>query len=261
MRAEVADISPARGFIAEHAHYMDDAGFWEAHAARLGGPVIDLGAAAGRTAIPIALLGIDVIAVDSDPEMLAVIRERAGGTPAAARITLVEASMEGAALPTGAALVIVPMNTLQVLLDPDDRAQCFAHVAASLRPHGEFIFDLAVPDLDAIEWALGDTISTGRSRDPASGDVLVHTAVFDSLDRATHTLDFRVIVERAGTAGSTQRVERRHLVHLYTHDEVQALVQSAGLTVLAVHSGFSGERFTDSSERQVWRCAHPGPTA
>ncbi len=258
MRADVADISPARGFIAEHAHYMDDAGFWEAHAARLGGPVIDLGAAAGRTAIPIALLGIDVVAVDSDPEMLEVIRERAEGTPAASRVTLVEAPMQDAALPGDAALVIVPMNTLQVLLGPDDRARCFAHVAESLRPGGEFIFDLAVPDLDAIEWALGDTIPTDRSRDPASGDVLVHTAVFDSLDRSTHTLDFRVIVERAGAAGSAQRVERRHLVHLYTSDEVQTLVRSAGLTVLAVHSGFRGEPFADSSERQVWRCANPG---
>ena len=169
--------------------------------------------------------------------------------------------MQDAALPVGAALVIVPMNTLQVLVDPVDRALCFAHVAASLRRGGEFIFDLAVPDLDAIEWAIGDTISTGRSRDPASGDVLVHTAVFDSLDRTSHTLDFRVIVERADAAGSTQRVERRHLVHLYTYDEVQALVASAGLTVLAVHSGFRGERFTDSSERQVWRCACQGPTA
>jgi hypothetical protein len=89
----------------------------------------------------------------------------------------------------------------------------------------------------------------------------VHTAVFDSLDRTSHTLDFRVIVERASAAGSTQRVERRHLVHQYTYDEVQALVASAGLTVLAVHSGFRGERFTDSSERQVWRCACQGPTA
>ena len=261
MRADVADISPARGFIAEHAHYMDDAGFWEAHAARLGGPVIDLGAAAGRTAIPLALLGIDVVAVDSDPEMLEVLQERAEGTPAAARITLVESLMQDAALPAGAALVIVPMNTLQVLIDPVDRAQCFAHVAASLRPGGEFIFDLAVPDLDAIEWAIGDTISTGRSRDPATGDVLVHTAVFDSLDRTSHTLDFRVIVERADAAGSTHSVERRHLVHLYTYDEVQALVASAGLTVLAVHSGFRSERFTASSERQVWRCAHQGAPA
>ena len=54
MRADVADISPARGFIAEHAHYMDDAGFWEAHAARLGGPVIDLGAAASE---PVMMTG------------------------------------------------------------------------------------------------------------------------------------------------------------------------------------------------------------
>ena len=44
-------ISPARGFLAEHAHYDEDAGFWEDHADRPGGPVVDLGTAAGRIAV------------------------------------------------------------------------------------------------------------------------------------------------------------------------------------------------------------------
>ena len=47
-------ITPARGFMAEHDHYHDDDGFWEAHADRLGGPVCDVGAAAGRISLRVA---------------------------------------------------------------------------------------------------------------------------------------------------------------------------------------------------------------
>ena len=72
-------ISPARGFMAEHAHYDDDAGFWERHADRLGGPVCDEGAAAGRVSLRLASRGHEVWAVDTDPEMLEVLVERAAG--------------------------------------------------------------------------------------------------------------------------------------------------------------------------------------
>ena len=97
-------LSPARGFIAEHAHYVDDAGYWEAQAARLGGPVVDLGCAAGRIAVPLAAAGHDVVAVDADPEMLAVLMERAAEAGVADRIHPVAAPMQHAPLPAGVPL-------------------------------------------------------------------------------------------------------------------------------------------------------------
>lgn len=255
---DVVTISPARGFAAEHAHYRDDAGFWVGHAERLGGPVLDLGAAAGRVAIEIAAAGVPVIALDADPEMLQVLRERADAAGVTTRITLTAGRMEECDLPSDLPLVIVPMNTLQVLVDADDRARTFAHVAQALRPGGEFIFDLSVPDLDDIADRLGEVIPTGTHLDADSGAMLVHTAVYDAIDPHTRTLDFRVIVDRTLPDGTPVHDERTHHVHLYTPDEVRALALNAGLEIVALDGGFAGERFDPHhSERQVWRCRRP----
>ena len=259
---EAVSISPARGFVAEHAHYRDDAGFWESHAVRLGGPVIDLGAAVGRTAIPIAALGIPVVAVDADPDMLAVLHERALHAGVAGHVTTLEGHMGACALPGDATLAIVPMNTLQVLVDADARRRAFADIAQALRPGGEFIFDLSVPDLDDIGERLGHIIPTGEHTDEDSGAFLAHTAVYDAIDVDTRTLDFRVIIDRTFPDGTRGHDERHHHVHLYTPDEVQELVTGAGLEVVAVDAGFRGEPFDPQhSERQVWRCRRPGAHA
>lgn len=259
MTSEMVTTTPARGFIQEHAHYLDDAGFWERHAARLGGPVLDLGCAAGRIAVPIASRGVQVIAVDDDPEMLDVLAGRATEAGCAGRITPVVADMAAFMPPPDLALVIVPMNTLQVLLAPDERASVFGRVAAALRPGGEFIFDLSVPDFDDITARLGEVIPTGTYRDSATGAVLTHTAVYDALDLPSRTLDFRVIIDRDLPDGTRTHDERPHRVHLYDPDEVRSLLTRAGLEVRALHAGFHGEPFdAAASERQVWRCARPG---
>ena len=258
---DVLHTSPARGFVAEHAHYGDDAGFWEAHATRLGGPVLDLGAAAGRVAIAIAGLGIPVVAVDADPEMLDVLSERAEQAGVAALIETVVGRMGACALPGDTALAIVPMNTLQVLVGADDRAATFRSVAACLRPGGEFIFDLSVPDIDDISARLGEIIPTGQYVDPATGVRLAHTAVYDAIDASHRTLDFRVVVDRTFPDGTTAHDERLHHVHLYEPDEVHTLVTDAGLEVLTLHAGFHSEPFDAvRSERQVWRCRAPEAT-
>lgn len=258
MTSETATISPARGFIEEHAHYLDDAGFWERHAVRLGGPVLDLGCASGRITVPIARRGVPVIAVDEDPEMIAVLETRATEAGCAGLVTTTVADMAAFVPPPDLALVIVPMNTLQVLLVPDDRQAVFNAVAGALRPGGEFIFDLSVPDFDDITARLGEVIATGRHRDPASGTALTHTAVYDALDLPTRTLDFRVIIDRRLPDGTRMHDERPHRVHLYDPAEVQALVAGAGLAVRSVHAGFHAEPFdAAASERQVWRCTRP----
>lgn len=242
-------ISPARGFVAEHAHYLDDAGFWQAQAARLGGPVVDLGCAAGRVAVPLAAAGHDVIAVDADPEMLAVLGERASQAGVASRIQLVAAPMQHAPLPPGVPLVICPMNTLQVLLEPDDRRAVFGAVSRALAPGGEFIFDLSVPDFDDIAAHIGVPLPMGTSIDPDTGDALVHTAEYRSVDPDTGTAEFTITVERPARTD-----HRHHRVHLYAPDEVPALAREAGLAAGSVHAGFAGEDFDPvESERQVWR--------
>lgn len=250
-----SDITPARGFIAEHAHYDDDLGFWEAHADRLGGPVCDLGAAAGRVTVRVAAHGHEVWAVDTDPEMLEVLMERAAAEGVAALVHPVVGSMTDPLPVHDAGLVAVPMNSLQLLLDPSDRLACLAHASRGLRAGGEMIFDLAMPHLEVTADLRGCVLDTGHSIDAENGDLLLHTATFDEVDTATGDVALRLMIERIRPDGSRATVERGHRLHLYDPDEIPPLAQAAGLRVVGVHGGFRDEPLSADSERHVWRLA------
>lgn len=106
--------------------YDADLGLWLALAEREGGPVLDVGAGTGRVALPLAAAGHDVTALDLEPALLAEIRAR---DP---RVRTVEADARAFDL-TGFGLVLVPMQTLQLL---DDRPGFFACARRALRPGG-----------------------------------------------------------------------------------------------------------------------------
>jgi SAM-dependent methyltransferase len=250
-------ISPARGFLAEHAHYDEDAGFWEAHADRLGGPVADLGAAAGRVAVRVALRGHEVWAVDTDPEMLEIVSRRASDAGVAPLVHPVRSSMVDAPLPAGAGLVMVPMNTLQLLRSRDEQVACLSNAASALRPGGEMVFDLAVPYFSAIRDLVGTILDTGHSMDEATGDLLLHTATFDAVDPGPGEVRLRIMVDRIHPDGGRTVVERPHHLHLYEPDEIPPIAERAGLEVIAVHGGFHGEPLDADSERHVWRLRRP----
>lgn len=242
-------------FAAEHAHYDDDIAFWRRHAARLGGPVLDLGCATGRVAIPLARDGHEVWALDRSPAMLDELRRRLAGEGAdvAARVHPVQGDLARFALGRRFALVVVAMNTLQVLTDPGDRRAAFRSVHDHLAPGGELIFDVALPDVEEIEHTMGRERPGGAHRDAATGEVLTHSAWYDSWDPDTHTLAFTLRIRTRNGDGPGWEALRRHRVHLFTPDELADLLEGAGLRHLEASGGFDGRPLRDGGERQVHR--------
>jgi SAM-dependent methyltransferase len=248
----------ARRFMAEHGHYTEDLAFWTAAADRLGSPVLDLGAAAGRVALALARAGHRVVAVDRSPAMLAELRRRRDAEPAAVRGRVAAERADLATLDLGRRfpLVVVAMNTLQVLVEPDDRARALRAIARHVAPGGELLFDVALPDPGEIVASMGVERGDARHRDPESGAELVHTAWYDSWDPATSTLEFTLrIRERAG--GRESEVLRRHRVHLYAPEELEGLLAGTGLERVAVLGDWDGAPLDRWSERQIhrWRAA------
>jgi SAM-dependent methyltransferase len=246
----------ARRFPREHAHYTEDLTFWRAHAGRLGSPVLDLGAATGRVAIPLARDGHEVWALDRSPDMLAELARRLGDEdPAvAARVHPVAGELQALALDRRFRLVIVAMNTLQVLTDPADRLAAMRGVREHLDPGGELIFDLALPDVEEIELSMGLERSSGRHHDPVSGEELVHSGWYDAWDPATQTLGFTLRILSSNGAGPPRETLRAHRVHLFTPGELADLLAQAGLEQVAVAGGFDGSPLSSASEIQIHRC-------
>jgi SAM-dependent methyltransferase len=129
----------------ECGSYDTDLPLWRELAAAARGPVLDIGAGTGRVALDLARLGHDVTAVDLDPELLSVLRERA--TSEGLRIETAAADARELALQRRFALVLVPMQTVQLLGGPAGRARFLCRLRDHLAPGGLAALALA----DALE--------------------------------------------------------------------------------------------------------------
>lgn len=251
----MSDAEFAARFALEHGHYRDDIAFWRRAAARLGGPVLDLGAATGRIALPLAGDGHEVWAVDRSPEMCAAIARMAADAGRAGAVRVVCDDLRAFRLPRRFALGIVAMNTFQVLHDRAEQVACLSGIADALRPGGEVILDVAVPDQADIAAVIGRRQPVGVHTDPATGTQVEQSARYDAFDPVSRTLRFTLIIDEEGAGESRARRERPYAVHLYAPDELQGLARAAGLTPIGVYGDFDEGRLSPDSERQVHRFA------
>jgi SAM-dependent methyltransferase len=123
--------------------YDLDLPLWRELADREGSPVLDVGAGTGRVTLDLARRGHEVVALDLSAELLEALRERAAGLA----VTTVAADARDLALDRRFPLVIVPMQTLQLLEGPEGRARFLTRARDHLTPGGLIAVALA----DALE--------------------------------------------------------------------------------------------------------------
>jgi SAM-dependent methyltransferase len=129
--------------------YAEDLALWRelAAAAGGGGPVLDVGAGTGRVTLDLAAAGVEVVALDADAQLLAALAARAARS-GLAPIETVCADARGFALDERRfALIIVPMQTLQLLGGRAGRKTFLRAARAHLAPGGLVAAALA----DALE--------------------------------------------------------------------------------------------------------------
>ena len=134
MVSAAANVEAVRWHDAECGRYTADLPVWRALAGEVPRPVLDLGCGTGRVALALARDGHSITAVDSDEDLLAALAERAGTLD----IELVHGDIRELSL--GARrwpLVLVPMQTIQLLGGAEGRGGLFAGAAAHLAPSGE----------------------------------------------------------------------------------------------------------------------------
>jgi SAM-dependent methyltransferase len=132
--------------------YTADLHLWRDLAERAGGPVLELGAGTGRVALELARHGHSVTALDAERELLEELAARA------ARTGLVMETLHADAreldVRDAFALVIAPMQFLQIVGGPAGRAAVLSGATRALAPGGLFAaavasLDEAVPPVDA----------------------------------------------------------------------------------------------------------------
>jgi SAM-dependent methyltransferase len=116
----------------ECGSYDADLPLWEELAEDRGGPILELGCGTGRVALHLARRGHDVVGLDLDPELLAVLEAHAEGLP----LRTHHADARAFELQEPVALVLAPTHLLQLLPGSPQRGECLRCVATALRPGG-----------------------------------------------------------------------------------------------------------------------------
>jgi SAM-dependent methyltransferase len=194
--------------------YDVDLPLWRELADCEGSPVLDVGAGTGRVALDLVRRGHEVVALDRDAALLGALRERAGALP----VSAVEADARDFDLGRRFALILVPMQTIQLLGGPDGRARFLRCARAHLRRGGLVAAALAdaleafdaehhvppTPDLREVAGVvyasrpvavrdLGDRAAIERVREVVAGDgtrtVTGDVVELDRVDPATLTAE------------------------------------------------------------------------
>jgi SAM-dependent methyltransferase len=142
----------------ECSRYHADLPLWRRLAARRPGAVLEIGAGTGRVSLDLAARGHRVVALDREPQLLEELRRRAGQLAReqsrAIDLDTALADARSFELDERFALIVVPMQMIQLLGGSDARGQFLARAARHLAPGGRLAaalterFDLYDPSSD-----------------------------------------------------------------------------------------------------------------
>jgi SAM-dependent methyltransferase len=165
--------------------YRADLPLWLELAGQAAGPILDVGAGAGRVTLELARAGHAVTALDRAPALLAALRERAGGLA----VETVQADARTFELErTDYALCIVPMQTIQLLGGADGRMRFLRRARAHLRPGG-LLACAILGELDPFDCSDG-AIGPAAERATLDGSLYLSRAL------RVAEADQRVVIER-----------------------------------------------------------------
>ena len=201
---------------------QEDIGFYVGMALGTETKVIELAAGTGRIAIPLALSGYDVIAVDRSEAMLDLLRGKAAEAGAAERIGVQIGDLTAPGVEGRYDRVLVPFRSLLHLATDEERLAAFRAMHDLLTPGGYLAFDVFSPtpaDITATHRVWHHRDSGAKER-----------ADWNRSDGTTH-----VEVEMRGRTTTL-------ILHPLPTKRWLELVEKAGFEVITTRGGFDGEK-------------------
>ena len=213
-----------------------------------GDSVLDIGAGTGVTAVALAERGIDVTALEPDPEMHAVLLARlAGRFDIEAKLTPVRG---GAGFRTRTRYdVCSSISVLHLLAAPEQEA-LVAHATAEVEAHGRVVLELPVETSARVPraWSVNATRTLGRLR------IEHHSAMARSSGGVWQT-HWRFVSYLDGE--KVHEVDRTFDWLPLSHARTEALLRMHNLAVVGDFAGFDRQPYAPGESRVRLVVARP----
>lgn len=252
----------------EYGEQADDVDWYGALADErgVGKTILELGAGSGRIAIPIAMAGHHLIALDRKPAMLDHLFAKLdslaeSGEPVAGRVERLAGEITDIPLPDeSVGLVIAPFNVLMHLYGWRDLLACFRAVHRVLEPGGSFAFDVLLPDFDWLCWDPNERHAVTHFEHPRTGQKLIYSTNHE-YDPETQICHIRIYYDDA-KLGLRPRSKPLHTVHLAHRqifpEEIRMLAGIVGFEIESHTGDFLDLSLNRDVEVQVVLCRKPG---
>lgn len=209
----------------EFGAYSADLPMWEELATAAEGPVLELGAGSGRVSLALAAKGVQMVALERDPDLVEALELRAEGLPLRAVVADIAAIAEGEELSAGD-LAIAPLQLIQ-LLDAAQRAAALGALAAGLRPGARCALTL-VDESTLLE----SGVAASPPPDMRELDGWVYSSEPLWVQVGDDVLRMRRLRERVAPGGDLVRKVHDDILHRLSPEQLEAEAGAAGLRPL-----------------------------
>jgi precorrin-6B methylase 2 len=227
----------------EFGSYGADLPLWVELAEAADGPIVELGAGAGRVALHLAGHGYEVIALERDLELLRELDEIAADRGVSLSAVAADlASPTALSLPLSPALAIGPLHVVQ-MLDAADRPALLGRLGEVLAPAGT----LALTVVDETTLLSTGTASTQILPDMREHDGWVYSSEPLWVQVGDRALTVRRLRESVSPEGQMERDIHDEILHRVDPETLEREAAAAGFTPKGRRQIVSGENEADST--------------
>lgn len=237
----------------EHDQITEDHAFYRELARRTRGAVLDLGCGSGRLFEPLLAGAQRVVGVDGSPALLRRARQRIRRNPrlaqaaAGGRLELVERDVRQVRRDDRFGLVVL-VGVIPHLGGAEAVATLLATCRRLLTRAGRLVID----DLGPAEMPAEDLPLSVDWRRQLRGRALVRYSQLMREETASGlTVAFSTLVERVQPDGTIARLPASYRLWYPSREELERLVQRAGLAVELSYGSHDLEPLTRDSERRI----------
>ena len=216
---------------------FEDFGFYRMMLESCPGPVLDLGCGTGRILLGLKEQGLDVVGLDSSPEMLCQCRQKLSANQLEAE--LYEGDMRSFDLKRSFSTILIPGFSIQLLTEDNDLQSCLERCYQHLIPGGQLIVSTYFPWEFLESGKDGECLAFRSESESAETEERVRAFQGWAIDRRAEILKlenrFQLLDQEGGIIGQEDREMK---LRWRSTSAMKAFLENAGFEDLSLYGDF-----------------------